>query len=176
MTGVIVTACCHPVRELLGQLSPAAWSATLPAVLNSLQFGLRHLLKTREPGNTMRSPLPGLVAYVACACYLSAVTALRTAPEQSRESNLPYPTHAGYLPVQNALGSAMYYAYFEAEHPYPNKETAPIILWLQVSIRGRQGYLVMQDTLACWSAWQLQQQHQHHCQQQPITNTYILSL
>ncbi|WIA29141.1 hypothetical protein OEZ86_011652 [Tetradesmus obliquus] len=25
----------------------------------------------------------------------------------------------------------MYYAYFEAEHPYPNKETAPIILWLQ---------------------------------------------
>jgi vitellogenic carboxypeptidase-like protein len=81
----------------------------------------------------MRSPLPCLLTWVACACYLSAAAAIRSTPDQSRGTNLPNPTHAGYLPVQNALGSAMYYAYFEAEHPYPNKETAPIVLWLQVS-------------------------------------------
>jgi vitellogenic carboxypeptidase-like protein len=83
----------------------------------------------------MRSPLKLLLTIAACACCFSAAAALRDTPEQLRDANLPNPTHAGYLPVQNALGSAMYYAYFEAEHPHPNKETAPIVLWLQVGTR-----------------------------------------
>eukprot|EP00878_Enallax_costatus_P025460 GHUV01027238.1.p1 GENE.GHUV01027238.1~~GHUV01027238.1.p1 ORF type:complete len:479 (+),score=118.13 GHUV01027238.1:82-1518(+) len=55
--------------------------------------------------------------------------------QPAKQLNLPNPTSAGYIPVENALGSAIYYMYFEADpeeaDDKPDLKTAPIIVWLQ---------------------------------------------
>lgn len=60
-----------------------------------------------------------------------------TSVQPAQHLNLPNPTSAGYIAVENASGSAMYFMYFEAdpeeEDDKPDLKTAPILVWLQVS-------------------------------------------
>lgn len=59
-----------------------------------------------------------LMVAVAALCQVAA-------------ADLPNPTHSGYLDVDANADSKIYYQYYEADSPYPDVQTAPIILWLQ---------------------------------------------
>lgn len=74
----------------------------------------------------------------AAAAAPAEESALHAAAQQDNaadtttaSSNLPNPTHAGYLEVERNAGSKIYYQYYEADEPSPSANT-PIILWLQV--------------------------------------------
>lgn len=48
----------------------------------------------------------------------------------------PQATHFGFLPVDPAHGSDMFFMYYEARELADELSTTPIVLWLQVSTLG----------------------------------------
>lgn len=48
----------------------------------------------------------------------------------------PQATHFGFLPVDPAHGSDMFFMYYEAREQADELSTTPIVLWLQVSTLG----------------------------------------
>lgn len=59
-------------------------------------------------------------------------TALKGAFSQQAATRLPSPTSSGYLSVNTELGSAIFYAYYEAQQEDIAEEERPLLLWLQV--------------------------------------------
>lgn len=89
-----------------------------------------------------RRPLAGALIVLICSILLPFLClAARTAQDvadigaKRHEQFELKPDHAGYLPIDEKLGSAIYYAYFEARNPRGKLEETPVILWLQVHWR-----------------------------------------
>ncbi|GAX76677.1 hypothetical protein CEUSTIGMA_g4123.t1 [Chlamydomonas eustigma] len=51
--------------------------------------------------------------------------------QHSSRLKVPRPTSSGYLPVNKAMNSDMFYAYYEAREAAGNISKTPIVLWLQ---------------------------------------------
>lgn len=79
-----------------------------------------------------------LVGLLQVFCYWGGSSASLFGTRSSIASGRPdkpsrrlNPTFSGYLPVNNKLGSDLFYTYFEAREPDGGLDKTPIVLWLQ---------------------------------------------
>ncbi|XP_030449788.1 serine carboxypeptidase-like 50 [Syzygium oleosum] len=85
--------------------------------------------------STAASPPLKLLFLLSCIACIPASSASSSRPISSPTAELlpkeSLPTKSGYLPVSPTSGSAIFYAFYEAQRPTTPPSQTPLLIWLQ---------------------------------------------